>query len=89
MNRTLLLWGILSVFCAAAIRAGDPVPSGWLSDWADPPAALRPLQMVPGRDLTDPATARYFRDECGLGGVMINVGGPGYIRSDENWKRFA
>ena len=88
MNRTLLLWGILSVFCAAAVRAGDPVPAGWLSDWANPPAALRPLQMVHGRDLTDPATARYFRDECGLGGVVINVGGPGYIRSDENWKRF-
>ncbi|MBO7708070.1 MAG: hypothetical protein J6S42_05265, partial [Thermoguttaceae bacterium] len=87
MRIILIFFGILSVFRAAAF-ADDPVPSNWLADWSDPPAADRPLQMVHGRDLTDPAAARYFRDECGLGGVVINVGGAGYIRNDENWKRF-
>ncbi len=44
--------------------------------------------MVHGRDLRDVKTVDYFRDDCGLGGLVINVGGAGYIRNDENWKIF-
>ncbi|MBQ9371593.1 MAG: hypothetical protein IJU03_05330 [Thermoguttaceae bacterium] len=60
----------------------------WRRDFAVPPRAFRPLQIVHGRDLTDPKTVEYFRDQCGLGGLVVNVGGEGYIRSEENWARF-
>ena len=60
----------------------------WLADFAVPPRVWRPLQIVHGRDLTDPKTSEYFRDECGLGGLVVNVGGPGYVRNEENWTRF-
>jgi len=83
----LCLAGLFFCFIDS-VRAGEPVPVDWLGDWENPPAAMRPLQMVHGIDLTDPKTAIYFRDRCGLGGLVVNVGGAGYIRNDENWKRF-
>jgi len=61
---------------------------GWLAEFAVPPRVWRPLQIVHGRDLTDPKTSEYYRDECGLGGLVVNVGGPGYVRNEENWARF-
>lgn len=60
----------------------------WISDFEVPPRVWRPLQIVHGRDLTDPKTVDYFKDRCGLGGLVVNVGGDGYIRKEENWKRF-
>ncbi len=44
--------------------------------------------MVHGRDLTRMTDVEYFRDQCGLGGLVVNVGGPGYIRKEKNWKTF-
>lgn len=61
---------------------------GWLADFAVPPRVFRPLQIVHGRDLTDPKTVAYYRDDCGLGGLVVNVGGAGYVREAANWKRF-
>ena len=60
----------------------------WLADFAAPPRVWRPLQIVHGQDLTDPKIVEYFRDDCGLGGLVVNVGGEGYVRQDENWDRF-
>ena len=51
-------------------------------------ARIPTFAIVHGRDLTDPKTVEYFRDQCGLGGLVVNVGGADYIRSDENWERF-
>ena len=62
--------------------------SEWLKDFAAPPRVFRPLQIVHGRDLADIKTVEYFRDQCGLGGLVVNVGGEGYVRSDDNWARF-
>ncbi len=70
MFRIPLYFGILFSLCVIPVRAGDPVPAGWLAGWSDPPAADRPLQMVHGRDLTNPETALYYRDKCGLGGLV-------------------
>ncbi|MBQ3387770.1 MAG: hypothetical protein IJG60_00990 [Thermoguttaceae bacterium] len=78
------IWG----FVISLAFAESPVPADWLADWNNPPAADRPLQMLHGADLSNPETAAYYRDQCGLGGVVINVGGPGYVRNEENWKRF-
>ena len=60
----------------------------WLEDFANPPRVFRPLQIVHGLDLTNPKTVEYYRDACGLGGLVVNVGGPEYIRSQKNWDRF-
>lgn len=78
-----------AVFLTSAAGADPAIPADWLAEWQNPPALYRPLQMVHGRDLTDPATSAYFRDECGLGGLVVNVGGAGYVRNPDNWKRFA
>lgn len=60
----------------------------WQKEFVLPPRVFRPLQIVHGRDLTDPDTVKYFRDQCGLGGLVVNVGGADYIRSDKNWETF-
>ncbi|MDO5308692.1 MAG: hypothetical protein Q4G03_04295 [Planctomycetia bacterium] len=60
----------------------------WLRDFQTPPRVYRPLQIVHGSDMSNPKTVEYYRDECGLGGLVVNVGGAEYIRSAENWARF-
>ncbi len=69
-------------------RSGEFLSEEWRADFATPPRAFRPLQIVHGRDLSDPSEVAYFRDACGLGGLVVNVGGADYIRSQENWDRF-
>lgn len=69
-------------------KSGQFLSKEWQEDFAVPPRVYRPLQIVHGRDLTDPKTVEYFRDQCGLGGLVVNVGGADYIRSEENWERF-
>ena len=73
---------------AFAAKKAPFLSEEWREDFAIPPREFRPLQIVHGRDLTDPKTVEYYRDQCGLGGLVVNVGGSGYIRSDENWSRF-
>lgn len=70
-------------------RGGCFLSEDWLADFAVPPRAWRPLQMVHGTDLSQMSTVEMFRDKCGLGGLVVNVGGAGYVRRDENWTRFA
>lgn len=60
----------------------------WQADFITPPRVFRPLQIVHGQNLTDPKTVEYYRDSCGLGGLVVNVGGADYIRSQDNWDRF-
>ena len=71
-----------------APKEGAFLSDAWLSDFTTPPRVFRPLQIVHGRDLTDVKTVEYYRDACGLGGLVVNVGGADYIRSEENWSRF-
>ncbi len=65
-----------------------PSVFSWQQDWQNPPNILRPLQIVHGADLSKPEQVAYYRDQCGLGGLVINVGGKDYIRDADNWKRF-
>ena len=69
-------------------RGGAFLSEEWLADFATPPRVWRPLQIVHGQDLTNPERIEYYRDLCGLGGLVVNVGGEGYIRKEENWERF-
>lgn len=70
-------------------QGGALLSKEWVEDFITPPRVWRPLQIVHDCDLTDIARVYDYRDNCGLGGLVVNVGGnPEYIRSDENWKRF-
>ena len=69
-------------------RNGAFLGADWLADFATPPREFRPLQIVHGQDLTDIKTVEYYRDQCGLGGLVVNVGGAGYVREQANWDRF-
>lgn len=83
-----LVFPLTALWADDSTPPGASIPADWLSEWANPPARLRPLQIVHGTDLSDPAKAVYFRDECGLGGLVVNVGGADYIRNQANWDRF-
>ncbi|MEN6453125.1 MAG: hypothetical protein ABFD10_02635 [Prolixibacteraceae bacterium] len=69
-------------------RANSPVlPESWLSDWESPPLTCRPLQIVHGADIRNKAA--YYRDSCGLGGVVCNVPfGENYLKSEAEWAIF-
>ncbi|MBR2693031.1 MAG: hypothetical protein IKE69_02345, partial [Thermoguttaceae bacterium] len=82
MSPVLGMLALAVVLFAAATKAqeqnspfGSLLPQSWQAEWENPGARMRPLQIVHGRDLTDPAVCDYFRDECGLGGVVFNVDG--------------
>jgi len=61
------------------------LPDAWLKEWNNPSPELRPLQIVHGYYNEDVA---YYRDLCGLGGVVCNFGPKGYLRDEAEWKRF-
>lgn len=79
---------IFLVYIVSFVQGSEPIPESWKSEWERPSVSMRPLQLVHGMDLTKMETVEHFRDRCGLGGLVVNVGGPDYIRNDENWKRF-
>jgi hypothetical protein len=63
------------------------LPKSWRSAWENPPASYRPLQIVHGADIRHKAA--YYKDTCGLGGVVCNVAfGDRYLKSEEDWKVF-
>lgn len=67
----------------------NPVPAAWRAEWKNPSAASRPLQIVHGRPI-DAERAAYYRDVCGLGGVVVSAAAEnGYVRNAENWKKCA
>lgn len=91
--RLLICFLILGLTCfltnfISTPAIGQELPQSWRGEWQNPSNAMRPLQMLHGSDLTKMKTVEYYRDQCGLGGMVVNVGGPEYIRKDENWKKF-
>ncbi len=63
------------------------LPEKWLADWSSPSADNRPLQIVHGADIR--SKAAYYKDSCGLGGVVCNVPfGENYLNSEEEWDVF-
>ena len=76
----LLALGSLPLF------ADEPV---WKGEWDSPSAQNRPLQIIHGRTL-DETTCAYFRDTCGLGGVVVSVPAEnGYVQNEANWAKTA
>src|SRR5574344_479544 len=77
-----LLFGSLTA-CTNSLS----LPQEWQQEWDKPSAIYRPLQIVHGADLR--GRASYYKDTCGLGGVVCNVPfGPEYLKSESDWKMF-
>ena len=66
------------------------IPASWRTEWDSPSAAMRPLQIVHGfvGHYDTPEKMAYFKDECGLGGIVCNVGPDNYLYNDTVWKSF-
>ncbi|MDR2754724.1 MAG: hypothetical protein LBC20_03370 [Planctomycetaceae bacterium] len=64
-------------------------PESWFAEWNDPTAKNRPLQIIHGwfGDRTTPEKLRYYKDDCGLGGLVINVATNNYLRNETEWQR--
>lgn len=78
----------IAVFClcANAVYGSSSVPESWKSEWNAPSAAMRPLQMI--HHYGAPEKMLYFKEQCGLGGIVCNVGPKDYLYNDEEWERF-
>ncbi len=82
----LTFWGtmLLSLFFIQC-QNNDLLPVKWMNEWSSPSVDYRPLQIVHGADIRN--RAPYFKDSCGLGGVVCNVPfGDNYLKSEEDWK---
>lgn len=78
----ILLLGLITSRKDSAI-----LPQSWRSAWKNPPVNYRPLQIVHGADIRNKAT--YYKDTCGLGGVVCNVPfSENYLKSEPEWKVF-
>ncbi|MEN6576161.1 MAG: hypothetical protein ABFD90_07445 [Phycisphaerales bacterium] len=67
--------------------AESELPADWVAAWRNPPAQLRPLQIVhgvPAQQATD-AGVTGFRD-LGLGGIVCNVNFSEYLVSPTHWE---
>ena len=66
------------------------IPYAWRTAWNAPPAVMRPLQIIHGGvvNYDTPSKMAYFRDTCGLGGIVCNVGRDNYLYNDDVWKSF-
>ena len=68
-------------------RPALELPAEWLAAWSDPPAELRPLQIVhgvPPAQATPEAMTKL--KELGLGGIVCNVSFSEYMRSEAHWQ---
>ena len=67
------------------IKKAEILPEKWMKSWSSPPVEYRPLQIVHGADIRDKGA--YYKDSCGLGGVVCNVPfGENYLKSENDWK---
>lgn len=79
---TVFLFGLMN-----SCTQPSAVPADWRAAWENPSPKYRPLQMVHGADIRKKAA--YYKDTCGLGGVVCNVlFGDRYLKSEEDWKVF-
>jgi hypothetical protein len=84
---TLLLLFREGTFLTGLVFADTP--KSWLDEWNAPTAKNRPLQIIHGwfGNRTTPEKLRYFKDDCGLGGLVINVPSNNYLRNEIEWQR--
>ncbi|MBP8130793.1 MAG: hypothetical protein KA184_14540 [Candidatus Hydrogenedentes bacterium] len=81
---------MLAVICGALsmVSGGIEVdwPEAWRAAWENPPAVLRPLQIVHGMP-PEQATREHVKSylEAGLGGIVCNVSFKEYLKSEDHW----
>jgi len=77
-------------FCCSAVYGASAVPQSWKGEWDSPSAANRPLQIIHGGVVhyDTPEKMSYFKDQCGLGGIVCNVGSKDYLYNEDEWKLF-
>lgn len=83
---SILLVGALSMMSGAA---ATDWPDAWRTAWENPPAELRPLQIVhgiPENQATLEGMAAYRN--TGLGGIVCNVNFNEYMRNETHWATF-
>ncbi len=107
MMRYVLNFFLISFIAGTTVAAAEqakrssPLPDTWRSEWNDPSARMRPLQIVhgvparlvkellnTGKNNTNASAENgmsYYRD-LGLGGIVCNVDFKDYMRSEEKWK---
>ena len=89
MNQGKLFLNLIT--CIFFISCNDvEIPNAWRTEWQSPSAAMRPLQIIHGgaARYNTPEKMTYFKDQCGLGGIVCNVGSKGYLYNDDEWKLF-
>jgi hypothetical protein len=79
---------LVSFVLVSCNKAG--IPDSWQAEWQSPSAAMRPLQIIHGGVVRydTPEKMAYFKDQCGLGGIVCNVGSKDYLYNDDDWKLF-
>ena len=82
----LIMFAILGAGLARAAEVAPDWPPVWVQAWQDPPAELRPLQIVHGVDpkLANAEGMRRFR-EAGLGGIVCNLTFGNYLKPTSDW----
>ena len=95
MNRSKIVSAILfALICVFqplfSFAEGTGIPDSWQAEWNSPSAAMRPLQIIHGgvANYDTPEKMAYFKDKCGLGGIVCNVGSDNYLYHDAVWKSF-
>ncbi|MDR0870467.1 MAG: hypothetical protein LBN39_06705 [Planctomycetaceae bacterium] len=89
MKNTVFFFVLFSVTVLSG-QVFAEVPASWTEEWKNPSAKNRPLQIIHGwyGDRTTPEKLRYYKEECGLGGLVVNVPPNNYLRNEDEWKRF-
>ncbi|MCQ2143578.1 MAG: hypothetical protein MJY56_05865 [Bacteroidales bacterium] len=66
------------------------LPSSWKASFENPGVEYRPLKMAHHVNLdTNPEgldQLDIFADSCGLGGIVTNFSGPGYLKDEAGWE---
>ncbi|HNS22903.1 MAG TPA: hypothetical protein PKH24_20560 [Sedimentisphaerales bacterium] len=71
----------------AAVDSRPQLPGEWAAAWREPPAPLRPLQIVHGIPAPQATiSAMTALRDLGLGGIVCNVNFSEYLVSDAHWQ---
>ena len=87
----VMVFAVLYVAPSLSLLADDTaIPEPWRAEWNSPSAVMRPMQIVHGWvvNYDTPEKMAYFKEECGLGGIVCNVGSDNYLYNDAVWKSF-
>lgn len=69
------------------VREPSQLPADWAAAWQNPPAEMRPLQIVHGVPVQQATVAGMTAlKDLGLGGIVCNVDFKEYMVSEKHWQ---